>query len=186
MTILDAKGLRMGQLSLPKDKINIVFLEGIHQNAVNHLAGLGYTSVEYHANALEDGDLIHAIRQAHIVGIRSRTKLHRGVLQHAENLFAIGCFCIGTNQVDLESACSMGIPVFNAPYSNTRSVAELALGSIIMLARRIPEKTGMPIKGYGGKRSRVPAKCAAKHWELSAMDILELNCLSLLRAWECA
>lgn len=137
---LDTKSPYLHQSSLPKDNIQVVLLEGVHHNAIDHLARLGYTSVTCHTKALEGDDLSQSIQHAHIVGIRSRTKLTQSVLQCAPKLFAIGCFCIGTNQVDVEAARIMGIPVFNAPYSNTRSVAELVLGSIIMLARRVPEK----------------------------------------------
>jgi len=128
-------------LSLPKDKIKIVFLEGIHDNAVHALNVAGYTNITSLPGALDGEDLKNAISDAHIVGIRSRTKLTAEVLEAAPKLVAIGCFCIGTNQVDLKAAKMRGIPVFNAPYSNTRSVAELVLGEMIMLARGVPEKS---------------------------------------------
>ncbi|NKD87163.1 phosphoglycerate dehydrogenase [Haematospirillum sp. 15-248] len=130
----------MSKLSLPKDKIKIVLLENIHSSAVTYLTAQGYTTVECHGGALDGAELQQAIADAHMVGIRSRTKLTSDVLAAANKLIAVGCFCIGTNQVNLDAARTMGIPVFNAPYSNTRSVAELVLGEIIMLARRIPEK----------------------------------------------
>lgn len=128
-------------LSLPKDKIKIVFLEGIHDNAVHALNVAGYSNISSYSGALDGEELIHAIADAHVIGIRSRTKLTAEVLAAAPKLLAIGCFCIGTNQVDLAAAKMRGIPVFNAPYSNTRSVAELVLGEMIMLARGVPEKS---------------------------------------------
>lgn len=130
----------MSKLSLTKDKIRILLLEGVHENAVRSLEKNGYRNVELLPGALEESELKEKIADAHMVGIRSRSQLTSGVLDAAEKLMAIGCFCIGTNQVDLKAARSLGVPVFNAPYSNTRSVAELAIGQIIMLSRRIPER----------------------------------------------
>jgi len=131
----------VNQFSLPKEKIKIVLLEGIHDNAVHALNVAGYTNIVSYPGALDGVELTDAIHDAHFVGIRSRTKLTENVLSHAKKLIAIGCFCIGTNQVDLNAAKMAGVPVFNAPYSNTRSVAELVLGEMIMLCRGIPEKT---------------------------------------------
>ncbi len=130
----------MAHLSLGKEKIRFLMLEGLHDNAFKVLADAGYTNVENIKTALDEAELIEKIKDAHFIGIRSRTNLTRKVLEHAEKLVAIGCFCIGTNQVDLDAAREFGIPVFNAPYSNTRSVAELVLAEIIMLMRGIPEK----------------------------------------------
>lgn len=126
---------------MPKDKIKVLLLENIHDNAIGYFERNGYMSVERLTGALDAEALKEKIADVHMIGIRSRTKLTREVLDHAKKLMTIGCFCIGTNQVDLTAAKEMGIPVFNAPYSNTRSVAELVLAEIIMLARRIPEKT---------------------------------------------
>ncbi len=126
-------------LSLNKDKIKFLLLEGVHKNAVKILNDAGYTNIEYVKTALDRDELIEQIKDAHFVGLRSRTQLTADVLEHAEKLIGVGCFCIGTNQVDLEKAKELGIPVFNAPYSNTRSVAELVLAQAIMLMRRIPE-----------------------------------------------
>ncbi|WP_337997278.1 phosphoglycerate dehydrogenase [Oleispirillum naphthae] len=131
----------MSKLSLPKEKIKVVLLEGIHDNAVHALDVAGYTNVDSYPGALDDTALREAIADAHIVGIRSRTRLTAPVIAAAPKLMGIGCFCIGTNQVDLRAAKMAGIPVFNAPYSNTRSVAELVLGEMIMLYRGVPEKT---------------------------------------------
>lgn len=126
-------------LSLNKDKIKFLLLEGVHKNAVKILNDAGYTNIDYVKTALDRDELIEQIKDAHFVGLRSRTQLTADVLEHAEKLIGVGCFCIGTNQVDLEKAKELGIPVFNAPYSNTRSVAELVLAQAIMLMRRIPE-----------------------------------------------
>lgn len=129
------------RLSLEKDKVKFVLLEGIHPNAVDALARDGYTQVVSHAKALTDADLVAAIADAHFIGIRSRTQLTAEVLAQAPKLVAVGCFCIGTNQVDLTAAARLGVPVFNAPFSNTRSVAELTIGEIVMLLRRIPDRS---------------------------------------------
>ncbi|WP_025821786.1 phosphoglycerate dehydrogenase [Shewanella marina] len=133
--------------SLEKEQIKILLLEGVHQSAVDVFQRAGYTNIEYHKASLDDASLIEAIKDARVVGIRSRTQLTAEVLQHAEKLIAIGCFCIGTNQVALKSAEQLGIPVFNAPFSNTRSVAELVLGEIIMLMRGIPQRNALAHRG---------------------------------------
>ena len=129
----------MAKISLDKSKIKFLLLEGVHQNALDVLKGAGYTNIEYHKKALDGEELIEAIKDAHFVGIRSRTHLTKEILEHAPKLVAIGCFCIGTNQVDLAEAKRRGIPVFNAPFSNTRSVAELVLAEIILLMRQVPK-----------------------------------------------
>lgn len=142
------------QISLQKDKIRILLLEGVHQSAVDLLSARGYTNVEYVKTALPEDQLIEKIADAHFVGIRSRTQLTRKVLGNAPKLIAVGCFCIGTNQVDLEAATELGVAVFNAPYSNTRSVAELVIAEAIMLLRGIPEKNIVCHRG-GWKKSAV-------------------------------
>lgn len=131
------------RLSVPKDRLKFVLLEGIHASAVDVLKRDGYTQVITHAKALEGGALRDAIADAHFLGIRSRTQLTADVLKAAPKLAAVGCFCIGTNQVDLRAAMDLGVPVFNAPFSNTRSVAELVLAEIIMLMRGIPAKNAI-------------------------------------------
>lgn len=141
-------------LSLEKDKIRFLLLEGVHDNALKILNAAGYHNIEYLSHALDPDELIDKIQDAHFVGIRSRTQLTREVLQHASKLIAIGCFCIGTNQVDLDAARELGIPVFNAPYSNTRSVAELVLAEAIMLYRGIPEKNATVHRGGWGKSAK--------------------------------
>jgi D-3-phosphoglycerate dehydrogenase len=126
----------------------------LHENALKVLEGAGYSNIEYLSHALDEEELIEKIKDAHFIGIRSRTQLTRQVLEKAEKLIGIGCFCIGTNQVDLEAAREMGIPVFNAPYSNTRSVAELVLAEAIMLYRGIPEKNATVHRGGWGKSAK--------------------------------
>lgn len=141
-------------LSLHKDKIRFLLLEGVHDNALKVLNDAGYTNIEYIKSALDEAELIEKIKDAHFIGIRSRTQLTRKVLESAEKLIAIGCFCIGTNQVDLEAALELGIPVFNAPYSNTRSVAELVLAETIMLMRGVPEKNAVVHRGGWNKSAK--------------------------------
>ncbi|KZN58989.1 phosphoglycerate dehydrogenase [Pseudoalteromonas luteoviolacea] len=137
----------MSKVSLSKDKIRILLLEGVHQSAVETLKRNGYSNIEYLKTSLPENELIERIRQVHFIGIRSRTHLSENVLNAAEKLVAIGCFCIGTNQVDLDSAKRKGIAVFNAPFSNTRSVAELVLGEILLLFRGIPKRNAMAHRG---------------------------------------
>ncbi|WP_114326579.1 phosphoglycerate dehydrogenase [Candidatus Colwellia aromaticivorans] len=133
--------------SLAKDKIKILLLEGVHQRALEELTAKGYSNIEYLKTSLNESDLIEKIASAHFIGIRSRTQLNAEVLSHAKKLVAIGCFCIGTNQVDTVAAQELGIPVFNAPFSNTRSVAELVLGETLLLLRGIPEKSAKAHRG---------------------------------------
>ncbi|WP_317932470.1 phosphoglycerate dehydrogenase [Halioxenophilus sp. WMMB6] len=137
----------MANTSLDKDKIKFVLLEGVHQSAIDTLTEAGYTNIEYLKTSLPQEQLIAAVKDAHFVGIRSRTQLTREVFEQAEKLIAVGCFCIGTNQVDLQAAQEHGIAVFNAPYSNTRSVAELVIAEAILLQRRIPEKNAACHRG---------------------------------------
>jgi len=126
--------------SYPKEKIRILFLENISDAAVKNFRGHEYSNVEKITKALTEDDLIKEIKDVHILGIRSKTQITKRVLDAAKKLQAIGCFCIGVNQVDLKAATKNGVVVFNAPYSNTRSVAELVIGLSIMLIRRIPDK----------------------------------------------
>jgi D-3-phosphoglycerate dehydrogenase / 2-oxoglutarate reductase len=141
------------RLSVQKDKLRFVLLEGIHPWAVEALEQSGHRNVVRHAKALSGPELIETIRDADFLGIRSRTLLTDEVLAQAPKLTAIGCFCIGTNQVDLVAAARLGIPVFNAPFSNTRSVAELVIGEIIMLLRGIPLKNAEQHRGGWVKSS---------------------------------
>jgi D-3-phosphoglycerate dehydrogenase len=124
-------------LSLPKDKIHILLLEGVNDSAVDLIRSAGYTNITYLKTSLDGDALRQALRGVHLLGIRSRTQMTREVIEAADRLIAIGCFSVGTNQVDLDAARLAGIPVFNAPFSNTRSVAELVIGEIVMLFRRI-------------------------------------------------
>src|SRR5690554_2041640 len=130
----------MGKKSLDKSKIKFLLLEGVHQSAIEALHAAGYENIEYLKTALSEDELIEKIKDAHFVGLRSRTQLTRRVFQNAPKLIAAGCFCIGTNQVDLQAAQEHGVAVFNAPYSNTRSVAELVIAEAILMLRGIPEK----------------------------------------------
>ncbi|MBT9319740.1 phosphoglycerate dehydrogenase [Actinobacillus pleuropneumoniae] len=138
-------------VQIDKSKIKFLLLEGVHQNALDVLQAAGYTNIEYHKKALDGEELINAIKDAHFVGLRSRTYLTKEVLSHAKNLVSIGCFCIGTNQVDLKEAKRLGIPVFNAPFSNTRSVAELVLAEIILLMRQVPKANAEVHRGVWNK-----------------------------------
>ncbi len=135
------------KLTLDKTALKAVLLEGIHPSAVEVLKQGGYTHIVTYAKALAGAELQAALDGAHFVGIRSRTQLTAEVLALAPQLAAIGCFCIGTNQVDLKTAMRLGIAVFNAPFSNTRSVAELVLAEVIMLMRGIPEKNAILHRG---------------------------------------
>ncbi len=137
----------MSRLSVSKDKIRVVLCEGVSPAADDVLAAHGYTSVQRVDGAPDADALRGLLEDAHVLGIRSRTQVTADVLASADKLFCIGCFCIGTDQVDLAAAKARGIAVFNAPYSNTRSVAELVLGEMIMLLRRIPEKSAAAHEG---------------------------------------
>ena len=135
------------QTSYPREDIKVLLLEGVSASAVENFHRAGYSQVELHAKSLPEAELKARIADAHIVGIRSRTQLSEDVLAQAKRLIAVGCFCIGTNQVDLSAARKLGVPVFNAPYSNTRSVAELVIAEAIMLLRGIPQKNALCHRG---------------------------------------
>ena len=137
--------------SYPKSDIRVLLLEGVSQNAIDTFRDAGYSQIEIHDKSLPEDELKRRIADAHIVGIRSRTQLNATVLAEARRLIAIGCFCIGTSQVDLDAAEQLGIPVFNAPYSNTRSVAELVVAEAIMLMRGIPQKSAQCHRGGWSK-----------------------------------
>jgi len=140
LQIVNSYEMEPQKTSYPKDKIRILFLENISDAAVKNFRGHEYSNVEKITKALTEDDLIKEIKDVHILGIRSKTQITKKVLDAAKKLQAIGCFCIGVNQVDLKTATKNGVVVFNAPYSNTRSVAELVIGLSIMLIRRIPDK----------------------------------------------
>ncbi|MEW5250651.1 phosphoglycerate dehydrogenase [Microbulbifer discodermiae] len=135
------------QISLQKDKIRILLLEGVHQSAIDLLGSRGYTNVTHLKTSLPEDELLEQVADAHFIGIRSRTQLTRKILERAPKLIGVGCFCIGTNQVDLKAATELGIAVFNAPYSNTRSVAELIIAETILLLRGIPSKNAVCHRG---------------------------------------
>ncbi len=137
----------MIKTSLDKTQIKFLLLEGIHPSAIKVLNAAGYSNIESLTGALEGDELKAKIADAHFVGIRSRTQLTADVFAHANKLAAVGCFCIGTNQVDLDAARERGIAVFNAPFSNTRSVAELVLAEAILLLRGVPEKSAAAHRG---------------------------------------
>jgi len=133
--------------SYPREKIKILLLENISQKAADRFLGNGYANVERLSKALSEEDLIKKIKGVHLLGIRSKTTITPRVIEAADKLQAIGCFCIGTNQVALSAARENGIAVFNAPYSNTRSVAELVIGASIMLIRKIIDKNNAAHQG---------------------------------------
>jgi D-3-phosphoglycerate dehydrogenase len=150
----------MAQQSLEKSKIKFLLLEGVHPSAVETLQRAGYHNIEQHKKALPTEELKAAISGAHFVGIRSRTQLTEEVLAAADKLAAVGCFCIGTNQVDLEAATRRGVVVFNAPFSNTRSVAELVIAEAILLLRGVAEKNAAAHRGQ---------------WQKSALNSYEIR-----------
>ncbi|MFM7079962.1 MAG: phosphoglycerate dehydrogenase [Bacteroidota bacterium] len=137
--------------SYPKDKINILMLEGVHPTAIRMFKDAGYKNVEALKGALPEKELMAKIKQVHLLGIRSKTQLTANVIQSAPKLIAAGAFCIGTNQIDMFHAIEKGIAIFNSPYSNTRSVAEMVIGHCITLMRRIPEKSTLMHHGKWDK-----------------------------------
>ncbi|MFK8047365.1 MAG: phosphoglycerate dehydrogenase [Halioglobus sp.] len=150
----------MTQQSLEKHKIKFLMLEGIHPSAIEVLQKAGYENIECHQKALPPEELKKAIASAHFVGIRSRTQLTEEVFEAASKLVAVGCFCIGTNQVDLRAATFRGVSVFNAPFSNTRSVAELVIAEAILLMRGVAEKNAAAHRGV---------------WKKSALNAFEIR-----------
>ena len=152
----------MGLVPTKKSDTRFLLLEGVHKNAVKILENAGYSNIEYISHALDEDALIEKIKGVRFIGVRSRTQITRKVLDAADRLAAIGCFCIGTNQVDLHAAKMKGIPVFNAPYSNTRSVAELVIGQLILLLRGIPEKNYRVHNGLWPKSARASYEARGK------------------------
>ena len=128
------------QTSYPRDKIKILLLENISDAAVDELKAGGYADIQRINGAMTEAELVKAVKGVHLIGIRSKTRITKKVIEAADKLLAIGCFCIGVNQVDLTAATDNGIAVFNAPHANTRSVAELVIGLCVMLIRKIPDK----------------------------------------------
>lgn len=137
--------------ALTKDENKFLLLEGVHPSAVEVLKSAGFTNIEYLKSALSPTELKTALKDVRFIGIRSRTHLTEDIINSAPKLAGIGCFCIGTNQVDLDAATVKGIPVFNAPFSNTRSVAELVLAEAILLLRRVPEANAQAHQGKWNK-----------------------------------
>ncbi len=140
--------------SYPRNKIKVLLLENISDAAVRELEAAGYANVERASGALSEAELVKAVKGVHLLGIRSKTKVTREVIEAADKLLAVGCFCIGVNQVDLQAATEKGVAVFNAPYSNTRSVAELIIGLCVMLIRRIADKNAAAHSGVWLKESK--------------------------------
>ena len=133
--------------SYPRSKIKILFLESISDSAVAELTAGGYTEIQKINGAMSEADLVKAVKGVHLIGIRSKTRITANVIEAADKLLAIGAFCIGVNQVDLKAATEKGVAVFNAPYSNTRSVAELIIGLSVMLIRKIADKNAAAHRG---------------------------------------
>ncbi|MDP5342308.1 MAG: phosphoglycerate dehydrogenase [Litorivicinaceae bacterium] len=150
----------MMRTSFDKSRLKILLLEGIHSSAERVFRDAGYSNIEAISTALTDQALIEKLEGVHFLGIRSASQVTRKIFESADKLVAIGCFCIGTNQVDLQAASEHGVVVFNAPYSNTRSVAELVLAEAIMLMRGIPEKSALAHRGV---------------WKKSASDSYEIR-----------
>lgn len=150
------------EVSYPKEKIKILLLEGLHQSATNEFNKKGYTNIDSYKEAMTEEELLNSIENYHIIGIRSKTNLTAPVLEKAKKLMTIGCFCIGTNQVDLAKATELGIPVFNSPYSNTRSVAELIIANSIMLLRGVPSKNKAMHEGNWQKTAKASYELRGK------------------------
>lgn len=173
----------MAKVSLEKDKIKFLLVEGVHQKAIDSLRAAGYTNIEYHKGALDSEQLKASIRDAHFIGLRSRTHLTEEIFAAAEKLVAVGCFCIGTNQVDLHAAAKRGIPVFNAPFSNTRSVAELVIGELLLLLRGIRKQTPRRIAGSGISWQRALLRRVVKSSGLSVTAISAPSLASWQNRW---
>jgi D-3-phosphoglycerate dehydrogenase len=146
--------MKLAPTSYPRNKIKILLLENISDAAVRELEAGGYTQVERIGGALSEAQLIEAVKGVHLLGIRSKTHITKAVIDAAEKLLAIGAFCIGVNQIDLKAATEKGVAVFNAPYSNTRSVAELIIGLCVMLIRKIADKNAAAHRGEWLKEAK--------------------------------
>ena len=146
--------MKASPTSYPRTKIKILLLENIADSAVEELKQGGYTDIERLSGAVSEDDLIRAVKGVHLLGIRSKTRVTENVIEAADKLLAIGCFCIGVNQVDLKAATEKGVAVFNAPYSNTRSVAELIIGLCVMLIRKIADKNAAAHQGRWQKEAK--------------------------------
>ncbi len=140
-------------ISYPKNRIKVLLLENVHADAVNIMKNEGY-NVTTIPGALDEDELCEKIKDVSVIGIRSKTQLTARVLEHANRLIAVGAFCIGTNQIDLEACLKKGVAVFNAPFSNTRSVVELAIGEIILLMRNLPDRIAEMHRGEWNKSAK--------------------------------
>lgn len=145
---------KANQTSYPREKLKVLLLENVNKEAVNLFKANGYSNITHLTAALPEEELLNKIKDVHILGIRSKTHVTKEVLAAADKLLAIGCFCIGTNQVDIPEATRKGVAVFNAPYSNTRSVAELVIGAMLMLIRKVPEKNRLAHEGIWNKDAK--------------------------------
>ncbi|MBX3288832.1 MAG: phosphoglycerate dehydrogenase [Acidobacteria bacterium] len=146
--------MKAPKTSYPRNKINILLLENISDAALVQFGAAGYTKIDRIGGALSEAELIKAVKGVHLIGIRSKTQITRNVVEAADKLLAVGAFCIGVNQVDLKAATEKGVAVFNAPYSNTRSVAELVIGLCVMLIRKIADKNAAAHRGEWLKEAK--------------------------------
>ena len=146
--------MKASPTSYPRTKIKILLLENIADSAVEELKQGGYSDIEKLTGAVSEDELIKAVKGVHLLGIRSKTRVTKNVVEAADKLLAIGAFCIGVNQVDLKAATEKGVAVFNAPYSNTRSVAELIIGLCVMLIRKIADKNAAAHRGEWLKEAK--------------------------------
>ncbi|MDT5261108.1 MAG: D-3-phosphoglycerate dehydrogenase / 2-oxoglutarate reductase [Acidobacteriota bacterium] len=146
--------MKNADTSYPRDKIKILLLENVSESATRALIDGGYTGIKKISGALSEEELAEAVRGVHILGIRSKTRVTERVFAAADRLLAVGCFCIGVNQVDLKAGAASGVAVFNAPYSNTRSVAEMVIGLCVMLIRKVSDKNAAAHRGIWLKEAK--------------------------------
>jgi D-3-phosphoglycerate dehydrogenase / 2-oxoglutarate reductase len=177
--------LSLPQLSLAKDKIKVLLLEGVNDSAVQLIEAAGYSNTTRLSKALEGDALKEAIKGVHLLGIRSRTQITPDVLEAADRLIAIGCFSVGTNQVDIDAARRSGIPVFNAPFSNTRSVAELVIGEIVILLRRIVARSNAAHRGQWDKSANDSYEVRGKTLGIIGYGNIARSFRILPKPWEC-
>ena len=163
----------MEKLSYPKHKIKILLLENVHPDAKEMFANDGF-DVEFHTGAMDEEELCEKIKNVHVLGIRSKTNVTSKVLENANKLMAIGAFCIGTNQINLDVALQKGIAVFNAPYSNTRSVVELAIGEIVLLLRNLPDKIASMHQGKWDKSATNAYEVRSKKLGIIGLSLIHI------------
>ena len=169
---------------IPKPTIRVLLLEGIHPSAAEMLRGEGYI-VEALPSALKEEELRERVANVEVLGIRSKTRVTEAVIASAPHLLAVGAFCIGTNQVDLHAAKIAGVPVFNAPFSNTRSVAELIIGELVCLARQLGTEAAKCTRASGRRLRRAATNCEAKRWALWATATSGRRSVCLPKPWAC-